>query len=597
MSTINTNGINVNYPIPGVNNSSQGFRDNFASIRTNLNVAGTEITDLQNKVVLKAALENTTLNNDMANTLISNASTRSFRATTYNLGNSLSGTVLIDVSLGDVQYGTVAGNVTLQFGGWAPSGTQSNLQLQLAVSNSLAVISFPSEVVFANNNFGVTTLENYANTANVPTVTIPYNVSQVDYRLSTMDCGTSIIIEPYNRPRITTQVQERLVPPTGFQGDVSGTVSVDANYIYVCTSSYDSGGSNTITKTGVVATYSGNLINCTSNTSLVLNSPIMFSGNVFGGIAANTVYYIKSMPDAANITISDTGFDGTAGNAFAVTPATGTMTATSYNGTHIWKRIDLASVTGGDTVTGNLSVAGWANVAGNIVASNASLGNLTTSNFYAGTLTTAAQPNITSVGTLTSLAVTGNISGANVTATHYGAATGLTAIPGANVTGTVPLATSATTAGTVTTAAQPNITSTGTLSSLTVTGNMVAGNVVSAGAVTSNNTSGIGYATGAGGTVTQTGSRTDAVTINKTTGAITLFSAAGSAAYQTFTVNNSTVAATDVIIVNQKSGTDLYEVYITNIQSGTFQITFATTGGTTTEQPVLNFAVIKGVDA
>jgi hypothetical protein len=546
---------------------------------------------------LKAALENTTLNNDMANTLISNASTRSFRATTYNLGNSLSGTVLIDVSLGDVQYGTVAGNVTLQFGGWAPSGTQSNLQLQLAVSNSLAVISFPSEVVFANNNFGVTTLENYANTANVPTVTIPYNVSQVDYRLSTMDCGTSIIIEPYNRPRITTQVQERLVPPTGFQGDVSGTVSVDANYIYVCTSSYDSGGSNTITKTGVVATYSGNLINCTSNTSLVLNSPIMFSGNVFGGIAANTVYYIKSMPDAANITISDTGFDGTAGNAFAVTPATGTMTATSYNGTHIWKRIDLASVTGGDTVTGNLSVAGWANVAGNIVASNASLGNLTTSNFYAGTLTTAAQPNITSVGTLTSLAVTGNISGANVTATHYGAATGLTAIPGANVTGTVPLATSATTAGTVTTAAQPNITSTGTLSSLTVTGNMVAGNVVSAGAVTSNNTSGIGYATGAGGTVTQTGSRTDAVTINKTTGAITLFSAAGSAAYQTFTVNNSTVAATDVIIVNQKSGTDLYEVYITNIQSGTFQITFATTGGTTTEQPVLNFAVIKGVDA
>jgi hypothetical protein len=74
----------------------------------------------------------------------------------------LAGTVLIDVSLGDVQYGTVAGNVTLQFGGWAPSGTQSNLQLQLAVSNSLAVISFPSEVVFANNNFGVTTLENYA---------------------------------------------------------------------------------------------------------------------------------------------------------------------------------------------------------------------------------------------------------------------------------------------------------------------------------------------------------------------------------------------------------------------------------------------------
>ena len=56
MSTINTNALDVNYPIPGVNNNSQGFRDNFASIKTNLNTAATEITDLQNKVVVKSAL-------------------------------------------------------------------------------------------------------------------------------------------------------------------------------------------------------------------------------------------------------------------------------------------------------------------------------------------------------------------------------------------------------------------------------------------------------------------------------------------------------------------------------------------------------------
>ena len=55
MSQINTNGINVNYPVPGQNNSSQGFRDNFAAIRTNINTASTEITDLQAKVVVKAA--------------------------------------------------------------------------------------------------------------------------------------------------------------------------------------------------------------------------------------------------------------------------------------------------------------------------------------------------------------------------------------------------------------------------------------------------------------------------------------------------------------------------------------------------------------
>ena len=116
-------------------------------------------------------------------------------------------------------------------------------------------------------------------------------------------------------------------------------------------------------------------------------------------------------------------------------------------------------------------------------------------------------------------------------------------------------------------------------------------------AVTSSGTAGVGYATGAGGTVTQATSRTTGVTLNKTSGAITLFSAAGSATAATFTVTNSTVAATDVIILNQKSGTDLYDLMVTAVAAGSFNITFRTTGGTTTETPVFNFAVIKGVAA
>ena len=105
---------------------------------------------------------------------------------------------------------------------------------------------------------------------------------------------------------------------------------------------------------------------------------------------------------------------------------------------------------------------------------------------------------------------------------------------------------------------------------------------------------GIGYTTGAGGAVTQATNRTTGVTLNKTTGAITLVSAAGSATPASFTVTNSTVAATDTILVNQKSGTDLYEIHVTAVAAGSFRITFFTTGGTTTEQPVFNFAVIKG---
>ena len=110
-------------------------------------------------------------------------------------------------------------------------------------------------------------------------------------------------------------------------------------------------------------------------------------------------------------------------------------------------------------------------------------------------------------------------------------------------------------------------------------------------------TAGIGYATGAGGAVTQSTGRTTGVTLNTVAGAITLVSAAGSATPASFTVTNSAVAATDVIIVNQKSGTDLYNIEVTAVGAGSFQITFNTTGGTTTEQPVFNFAVIKAVAA
>ena len=144
----------------------------------------------------------------------------------------------------------------------------------------------------------------------------------------------------------------------------------------------------------------------------------------------------------------------------------------------------------------------------------------------------------------------------------------------------------------------------GVISACTSTGMVMVAPVIGAatgtslavtGAVTSSGTAGVGYAAGAGGAVTQATSRTTGVTLNKTSGAITLFSAAGTTVATTFTVTNSTVAATDVISLNQKSGTDLYDLMVTAVGAGSFNITFRTTGGTTTEQPVFNFAVIKGV--
>lgn len=138
---------------------------------------------------------------------------------------------------------------------------------------------------------------------------------------------------------------------------------------------------------------------------------------------------------------------------------------------------------------------------------------------------------------------------------------------------------------------------------LTVSGTAALGavtnsSVASTGAITSSSPSAkIGYATGAGSTVTQASSRTTGVTINAVCGQITLVSAAGSATAASFTVTNSSVAAGDEVNVWQVSGTDLYRIHVTNVGSGTFQVTFNTTGGTTTEQPVFGFAVRKAVSA
>lgn len=124
--------------------------------------------------------------------------------------------------------------------------------------------------------------------------------------------------------------------------------------------------------------------------------------------------------------------------------------------------------------------------------------------------------------------------------------------------------------------------------------------LVTAGLIKSSSSSaGIGYATGAGGTVTQLTSKSTGVTINKTTGQIVTFNTSmGAGVEMVFTVTNSTVAATDVVIVNMASGgtTGSYLFSVSAVTAGSFDITISNaSAGTLVEALTLNFAVIKGV--
>jgi len=343
MSSINTNGINVNYPIPGVNNNSQGFRNNFASIKTNLDTAATEITDLQNKVVVKQALTGTTINNDMANTLISNALTRSFRASMYNLGGDLSGVVNINASLGDVLYGTINGNTSLTFSNWPSAGTQANIEIQLTVSNNYS-ITFPSSLVY-NGNLGASTIENATNSGGNLVITAPANVTQLNYVISTIDCGNSLYITPINRPRQSTQIQERLISPKGFQGDVNGDVAVGPSFDQIAIS-------NTTTTSNIFTT-TGNTV------QLYTDLPIVFTGTTFGGPTAGQTYYVRNVVSSNTFTVSSI----LGGANISLTTASGTMYANptgyiyiatdAYNSTAYTTAVSQTYANGMVTLSGN----------------------------------------------------------------------------------------------------------------------------------------------------------------------------------------------------------------------------------------------------
>ena len=101
-----------------------------------------------------------------------------------------------------------------------------------------------------------------------------------------------------------------------------------------------------------------------------------------------------------------------------------------------------------------------------------------------------------------------------------------------------------------------------------------------------------------GGTVTQATSKATGVTLNKPSGQITMDDAALAAAAEvSFTVTNSEIAATDVVLVNHGSaGTaGAYLVQANTIAAGSFAITVANlSAGSLGEAIVLNFVAFKG---
>jgi predicted nucleic acid-binding Zn-ribbon protein len=240
-----------------------------------------------------------------------------------------------------------------------------------------------------------------------------------------------------------------------------------------------------------------------ANLNLVRSTHVFASGNVMGVVGEFTGLSgslrtalqpnITQIGTLSNLTVTGNLTTGNvSGTTAAFTNLSGTLQTVSQPNITTVGNLGNLVVTGVATVGGLVIESGGAGSAfavENITAT----ANLTTSNLtvtgianlvsFTGTILNNAQPYITSVGTLTSLDVTGNVDAGNVNATtgHFANVTATTLVRGenvsanANVTATNGVFTSV--YGTLQTAGQTNITSVGTLISLGVTGNVSTGNV------------------------------------------------------------------------------------------------------------------------
>jgi hypothetical protein len=112
------------------------------------------------------------------------------------------------------------------------------------------------------------------------------------------------------------------------------------------------------------------------------------------------------------------------------------------------------------------------------------------------------------------------------------------------------------------------------------------------------NTDKAGYVAGEGGTVTQATSKSTGVTLSKKCGQITMNAAALAAdTTVTFTLTNTEIVATDIIVLNHVSGGTAGS-YLLNAQAGSGSASINVrniTGGALSEAIVIGFAIIKAV--
>lgn len=107
----------------------------------------------------------------------------------------------------------------------------------------------------------------------------------------------------------------------------------------------------------------------------------------------------------------------------------------------------------------------------------------------------------------------------------------------------------------------------------------------------------LGYSTDAQGAVTQLTSKSTGVTLDKSSGQITMNNAAlAGTTNVTFTLTNALIGTKDVLVLNVYGGTaGAYNVWVSGLAAGSATITLRNiSGGSLSEAVVINYAIIHG---
>ncbi len=389
---------------------------------TSIFINGTQVNSTANELNLLSGVSAGTANSGKVLVVDSNRDITNIR--NIQLTGSISGTINTGIQTGITQVGTLS---SLNLAGDLTGAVNISLSGNLSGANNISANTLTGTIQTATqtNITQVGVLNNVSTVGNIKVGTVNSSASDMIHIEGNSSNGLGLQIENRN----TTSNSLSYIRFSGYNAsndnydlaNIScGYVSTNANFGYGYLSFSTRNNSNSLTAT--------ERMRITENGSI--------------GIGKSVPLYTMDIDGSLNATEYRIG-----GNLIAATA---------------WELNRLAGISSGVASMNNALVTDSSNSIGNI--------NSLSATSLTGTLQTASQPNITSVGTLIGLNVSTNV--AQFTGGMY--LVGNFNSAGSNMSGFNSISASTLT-GTLQTSSQTNITSVGTLSSLTTTGSVKLG--------------------------------------------------------------------------------------------------------------------------